>query len=319
MNRRFKWLRTSFVAANMLAISYPALSVAQQPAPPPSANPSAMPGPAAQPPAGYPQQMPPPGYYPQQAQPGAPQPAQPGYPQQPPPGYYPQQPQPGYPQQQPPPGYYPQQQPPPGYPQQPGYYPAQPGYGQAPAPIPATPSVPAFRRGFLAMPYIGVQIPVGDYGDSYDPGLRLGTLLGGHMSPMLSLNGELTIDVLNMKNTGSADVTAVMVDMVFSPLFHFGTDVFEAFVGPKIGAFGFALTAKVSGQEFKETAQGVAYGLNAGFGIPVGNMAIGGLVSWVGRHASKACSKSPNQSEKCDNSPGGDDAQSIGISAMALF
>ena len=46
---------------------------------------------------------------------------------------------------------------------------------------------PGFRRGFLAMPYIGLHIPVGSSGDAFDPGFRVGTFLGGHINPMFSL------------------------------------------------------------------------------------------------------------------------------------
>lgn len=316
MKRRFRRLRTSFVVANMLAMAYPALSVAQQPAPAPSTNPPAMPGPAAQPPADYQQQTPPPGYYQQPAQPGAAQPAQPGYPQQPPPpGYYSQQPQPGYP----PPGYYPQQ-PPPGYPQQPGgYYPAQPGYGPAPAPIPATPSVPAFRRGFLAMPYIGVQIPTGDFGKSFDPGLRLGALLGGHVNPLISINGEFNIDILNPTGVPSGmDVTAVAIDMLFSPLLHLGTDAFEAFIGPRFGFSGIVISAKSGSTTTDTSYTGIGYGVNAGVGLPLGKVAIGAMFSYTGRSPTKACRKRTGYSESCGDYKD-DDLHSVAFSGLVLF
>jgi hypothetical protein len=170
------------------------------------------------------------------------------------------------------------------------------------------------------MPYIGVHVPTGDFGDGYDAGLRLGTLLGGHLSPTLSLNGELTIDVLNPEGVPSgADVTAVMVDLLFSPLFHFRSDAFEGFIGPKLGAFGFSMSASYLGDSFEGTARGFAYGMNAGFGIPVGNMAIGGLFSYVGRHATQACTKLLGEPEECDDSPGGDDAHTIAFAGLVLF
>jgi hypothetical protein len=182
------------------------------------------------------------------------------------------------------------------------------------------PSEPGFRRGFFAMPYIGINIPVGSFGDSFDTGFRMGALLGGHINPMLSLNGEITIDVLNPKHVPSGvDVTAVMVDMLFSPLLHFGNAQVEGFFGPKIGAFIYALTAKSGGVEAKGSASGLAYGFNLGAAVPIGNIAVGGLLSFVGRHATKACYQNPGQAEVCDDSPSGDDAKMLSITGAVLF
>lgn len=201
--------------------------------------------------------------------------------------------------------------PPPAYPP-PGYYPPQPMAPQS--------SEPAFRRGFLAMPYIGVHIPVGSTGDALDPGFRVGAFLGGHINPMLSLNGEMTVDVLNFKNVPSAvDVTAVVVDILFSPLLHFGTEQIEGFFGPKIGGFGFSETAEGGGLKAEASARGVAYGFNLGAAIPVGNIAIGGLISFVGRHATHACVTAPGQSEACDDSPSGDDMKMFSVTGAVLF
>lgn len=69
------------------------------------------------------------------------------------------------------------------------------------------------RRGFLAIPSLGLGIPVGRSGDVLDPGLRLGALLGGHVNSTVSLNGEIVIDVLNPKNNVFSQYTAVIVDL----------------------------------------------------------------------------------------------------------
>jgi hypothetical protein len=226
------------------------------------------------------------------------------------PGYQP----PAAPPYAPPPGY---SAPPPGYSAPPpGYSAPPPGYYQ---PAPVT-TVPAFRRGFLAMPYLGVQIPVGSSGDSLGTGLRLGAILGGHVIPELSLNGELTIDIMNPKNVPSGmSVTEVIVDLVFSPLLHFGTDQIECFVGPKIGAFGMSASLSYQGASESANAQGLAYGLNAGVAFPVGNLAIGGLLAYTGRHATKVCSTASGGSETCDTSPSGDDMRQLSITGMVLF
>lgn len=199
-----------------------------------------------------------------------------------------------------------------------GYYPPQPGYSAPPAAIPG--AEPAYHQGFLAMPFIGAHIPTGDFGDAYDPGLRLGTLLGGHISPALSLNGELAIDILNPAHVPSgADVTAVMVDMLFSPLLHFGSEAFEGFIGPKLGFFGLSASISYRGQEIEGSAQGLAYGFNAGMGVPIGKLAVGILFGYVGRHALRSCTKQSGASEKCTDNPEGDDVHAFSFSGMVLF
>jgi hypothetical protein len=230
---------------------------------------------------------------PYQAPPGYQQP-QP-YPQQ---GY--QQPQP-YPQQQyqqpqpyPQQGYAPQGNPPP-----PGYYAPQPqpAYGQQPAypPPPAyasQPTEPAFRRGFLWMPYLGVNIPTGSSSDWASTGLRLGGIFGFNVNPFLSLNGELTIDILNMNSAPGSSITGAEVDIAFSPLFHYDLPGLEFVVGPKLGFFGYSATASESGySDVTYSGSGLAYGVNAGVFVPLGRIAIGGLLNYTGRHfsTSSAC------------------------------
>jgi hypothetical protein len=230
----------------------------------------------------------------------------------------------------PPPGYGPQPYAQPGYGPQPAYPPAgyaQPGYAQpgyapvayAPAP---PPSEPAYRRGFLAMPFLGVNIPVGDASDAFDAGLRLGGLFGGHVSPELSLNGEFTLDVLNPKGvTSGYDVTAVAADFAFSPLLHVLGDKLDIVIGPKLGFFGYAVSFKdSSGNTLMDgSAQGLAYGFNLGVFGGVGNMAIGGLLSYTGRHATRACTSLDGYPEQCDDSPSGDDLKTMSVTGAVLF
>jgi len=258
-----------------------------------------------QPQPGYqqPQQYPQPGYqqppqYPQQPAYQQPQgyPDQQGYPQ-PQQGY--QQPQQGYPQQQypqqgyPQPQQYPQQgYAPQGNPPPPGYYAPQPQptYRQpAYAPPPAYAPVPVetSRRGFLFMPYLGLNVPVGDTSNILSTGFRLGGLMGGMVGPFLSLNGELTIDFLNPKNTSSGiSVTEVEFDLAFSPLFHLRLPMLEIVVGPKIGIFALSGSMTDNTGYYADTSyngSGVVWGLNSGAFIPIGRMAIGGLLSYTVR------------------------------------
>jgi len=172
------------------------------------------------------------------------------------------------------------------------------------------------------MPYLGLNIPVGDSGDGMDPGLRLGAIMGGHVIPELSLNGELAIDFMNFSNVPSGiDITAAMVDVMFSPLFHFGTGQIEGFVGPRLGAFVMAESLSYSGSSSSATASGsgLAYGFNVGVAIPLGNIAIGGILSYSGRHFTEVCSKPSGGSETCNNDPSGDDFKEIALTGVMMF
>jgi hypothetical protein len=224
-----------------------------------------------------------------QPQPGYQQPQQ--YPQ---PGY--QQPQQGYPQQQPYPeqnypqpqqypqqGYAPQGNPPP-----PGYYAPQPTYAPPPAYAPP-PSEPAYRRGFLWIPYLGFNVPTGSSSDWASTGLRLGGIFGLNVGPFLSLNGELTIDLLNMNTVPGVSATGAEVDFTFSPLFHFDIPGLEFVVGPKLGFFDYSATQSQSGySDVTYSGSGLAYGVNAGVFVPLGRIAIGGLLNYTSRHFSNS-------------------------------
>jgi hypothetical protein len=305
----------SLVLIPASVVAFQALAVAQvtqinpppaQPAPPAAAP--AYPPPPASGPAGTPQpqqlpsvnqppppgyQQPPPGYQPQPP-PGY-RPPPPGY-QPPPPGYQP--PPPGY-YRQPPPGYY--QPPPPGYYQAappPGYYPP-PGYGYRPPPPPRP---PPRTHGFLALPYFGGAWHVGSSGADMGAGAMFGTLLGGRLNPMFSLNGELRIDIINFKNVPAFMTRdAAEFDFAFSPLFHVQFETGEFVVGPKFGIFGFSEQDNNYGIMTQEiSSSGVTYGVNTGVFFALGRiMSLGGLVSYTVRDPSQVCQTPTGGAKMC--------------------
>jgi hypothetical protein len=291
---------------------------------------------AAPPPQGYPdpnaqpQYPPPPQQYPQQ-QPGYPQQQQPGYApqdyQQQQPGY-PQQQQPGYPQQQP--GYPPQQQP--GYPQQqpgyppPGGYAPPPGYGPppgyAPAPPPAYAPAPN-HHGLLAIAYIGINGFAGETGQGIDPGVRLGGLLGFYASPMFSLNGELSIDFLNLDSNSPiyAGLTGVRASLSIAPLFHFptGTGNMELVVGPKLGVWDEEFTDD-NNSGVTSSFSGYLLGLNAGAFAHVGRTSLGGLFSFESATPTKACSNDGFSGDICSSITGNPTSEKVfAFNLAALF
>jgi hypothetical protein len=290
------------LASLLAAISISSAALAQaadpnapQQQPPPSYQPPSDPQVQQQPypPQGYPQQPPsqqppyPQQGYPQQQQPYPPQgyPQQPGYPP-PPQGYPPQQ---GYPQQQPdpPPAGYP----PPGYPQQPPYPPAA-----------YQPPPPTQHHGLLLMGYLGFQSFQGSTGDGLSPGLRLGGLLGFYASPVLSLNGELTLDVLNLDSSRyGSNTTGVRFVLSLSPLYHIPTTGnFELVIGPKFGVWGTSITAD-NGNGDEISASGYLFGLNAGGFAHVGNVFLGGLFSFEAAVPTEVCFTPAGFSRSCSS------------------
>jgi hypothetical protein len=252
------------------------------------------PPPAAPPPADQPAQAaPPPGYPPaQQVDPQQ----QPGYPQQ------------GYPQQ--------------GYPQQQGYPPPPQGY-LAPAAAAPPPPAPVGRHGFLPIIYIGANSFQGKTGDGLGVGFRLGTILGGRLNEQFSINGELTIDVLNPSNVPSGeDLTVVEVDLALSPLFHAPVGMNGEFVvGPKLGFMGGSSQDMVGGVSQGEgSATGYVYGINAGMFFNVSQTtALGGLLSFQGRSYSKVCFTPPGGSQSCSSTGLPDADKVLGISGAVTF
>jgi hypothetical protein len=181
-----------------------------------AAPPAGTAPPAAYPPPGYP----PPGYAP----PGYAPP--PGYP---PPGYYaPSYPPPGYPPGYPSPTGYPPPAgyPPPGYPA-PGAYPGV--YARPPPP-------PGSSRVFQLLPYIGAHSFRGDGGAILGPGLRVGGLVGFRLGDHFSINGELTIDLLDATRLPAGDRYGEQ-DFTFgvSPLASVSAGPVELALGPKLG------------------------------------------------------------------------------------
>ena len=306
------WLAPQVAHAQAATEAYPAQPGYQYPQQyqQPQAQPQPYPQQYQQPqPYQYPQQY----QQPQPTQPGQnqqPQPAQPGqyqppqpYPQQyQQPQAYPQQyqppgtyPQPGQPQAYPP--QYPQTYPQPAYPQQPGYQP-QPAYPAVP--VAAEPTYQPRHRGFMAMPYFGFNFPVGDASDVYSTGVRLGGLMGGYLGSHFSLNGELSIDIMNP----DADFTEVLLALSLSPLFHFGPPRLDFVIGPRLGYYVDSMTVSSDGTDYTQTYKGLAYGFNGGAFVQLGRIWLGGLLSFTLHDPSEYCYSRSGYDEQCDDVDG---------------
>jgi hypothetical protein len=174
----------------------------------------------------------------------------------------------------------------------------------------------------LIMPFLGAHTYQGDTGKGSSAGLRLGTMVGGRIGEMFSINGEFGIDGLNPDNVPTGvDVTAVSVDVTLSPLVHVRTGAIELVAGPKLGFWGARSEAKssASGATASASGNGNLIGLNAGLFANVSNgMAIGGLLSFDVRFPGHFCFQNPGMAEMCGDATGSA-AKVLGITGAALF
>ena len=272
------------------------------PAPPPA--PEAAPSPPAGAGSASGESVLPPGDPPseagQPAAPGAPPPqSAPGagyaYPPPPPPPYGPPRPLYGAP---PPAVYMP---PPPPYAARPyGYQPPvdRRSYHRRP-----------LRRFFLATPYLGISSFLGETADigRRSVGARAGAILGLRLHPAFSLNGEISLDVLNFRDVPSGQkMGGGAFALSASPLFHLFAPTVEVVFGPRVGVWGEGISRKVNGVETIFSVSGFLLGLNAGLFFPVRRcLSVGGLVTLDTRRFGRTCTRNADGVEACseDNLP----------------
>ena len=156
------------------------------------------------------------------------------------------------------------------------------------------------HQGFLLMGFVGVNMFAGKgilddssagVSLSVGPGLRLGGLVGLHVTPWISANGELTVDFMNTDDQAGYWVSGGRrFVLAFSPLFHLAASNsgnIEVALGPKLGMRYLSMTSH-STETF--SAKGYLGGLNAGvFVRGGGTVMLGGLVSFELSRTSEAC------------------------------
>jgi hypothetical protein len=226
-------------------------------------------------------------------------------------------------QSAPPPGVTPAQAPAPpppaGYPP-PAYYYPPPTYRSPPPPgYPGAAAAPAERSGFLVLPYIGINSFFGNGTDNLDPGLRLGTILGGSVSGVFSANGEITVDVMNPSSPG-VDASEAMVHLTFSPLFHVRTPGAEIVIGPKLGIWALSGHATDGITTADVSEEGWTIGGNVGAFFPVGSGAtsLGMFLSYANLQVTRVCASISGYPEMCSSDVSGD-GNVLGLTFAALF
>jgi hypothetical protein len=181
---------------------------------------------------------------------------------------------------------------------------------------------PAFRSeasGLVALPYVGLNSFHGDGADGLGTGLRLGGLLGGQVSDVLSINGELTIDDVNLDEPAGVSASEYIGYLSLSPLFHASTPDVRFVIGPKLGVWGVTGSASSGGYSADVTGHGWSLGVNVGLFFPVNpQAALGLLVSYTSLQPLEMCVSAGGFSETCQ-SDNLNDVQVLGLTFGALL
>lgn len=218
----------------------------------------------------------------------------------------------------------------PGYPlPPPGFYatPAPPTYwqpGPAPPAEPPTlaPVYPPYSHGFLCLPYLGLNRPLPDSAGAYSVGFRAGSFIGYRVLRFLSLNAEMTIDLLHVNGPDSTGYSAneAVVDFTLSPLLHFQPGQSIVVIGPKLGTFRGNSAAGFEGSEEAYHGTGWSYGMSLGVFVPVETIAVGVLLNYTGHRWRTLC-ESDSRTRQLDvcNIPSRPRLRILGITAAMLF
>jgi hypothetical protein len=179
---------------------------------------------------------------------------------------------------------------------------------------------PPEKHGFLGMFYVGGHHYFGNAGKNLGTGLRLGTILGGRLTPQISLNGEITLDVLNPKNVPpGVDASGIDADITFSPLFHVPSGNVEIVVGPKLGLRAAAQNVTSGGFRTTSSTSGYTAGINAGvfFALSPG-ASLGALLNFEARTHDESCAQGSGFPEVCttQNQPAADKVMGINIAVL---
>ncbi len=172
------------------------------------------------------------------------------------------------------------------------------------------------KRGFLALPYVGMHSYQHAQASDYVPGLRLGGFIGGRFNDTASLNLEVTFDYSNVSGLPAPlMVREWVLDFVVSPLFRVPTRSLELVLGPKAGLFVSESTAD-AGRKY-----GYVLGVNAGFFMPVSRTTSLGLLLSLGwKHTLGGCAIVGGGSiTSCGIARDSGFASVLGLTAGAMF
>jgi hypothetical protein len=142
-----------------------------------------------------------------------------------------------------------------------------------------------------------MNVPVGLLAERYSPGVRFGAIGGWHLSPKVSLNGEVGLDLIDASDDESfLRPHEYYLDFTLSPLLHLRSG--SIVVGPKLGWFVNRRWQSLNPEQIvpigpntarrtyvpnllAHTGQGLTVGLNLAAFADVGGVALG-MIATVG-------------------------------------
>ena len=195
----------------------------------------------------------------------------------------------------------------------------QPTYS---SPRPPAPAKPVDQHdGLFLMGNIGFHSYQGTTGTGLGAGLRLGGIAGWFITPEISLNGELSLDVLNFKSTTVAaqtNVTGVRVQISASPFYHLVLPIgAELLVGPKFGIWDTSLSDDASDYSLSE--KGYLFGLNAGMYFHIGPLAAGGLLTIEDGVPTSSCVEYAGIEEYCGSVSSATSDKIVSLAGSVFF
>ena len=166
------------------------------------------------------------------------------------------------------------------------------------------------------MPFVGIHSYQQAEAANTDPGLRIGSVMGGRLSDLFSLNGEVHADLTNPGDLpAGTKISELTFSGCFSPLVQIHDENIEFVLGPKIG--GFLVQQRISNGLGNSAADGLGLliGLNFGMFYPVSPAtSVGVLLSLELAKLTTVCADSV-----CDMNVDAPASEILGLTAAALF
>jgi len=157
---------------------------------------------------------------------------------------------------------------------------------QTPPPVPQSDALK--DRGFQSSIFLGFHKYLGNAGKDFDPGIRLGGLLGIRFSELLSLQGELTFDFENPNNSNS---TPGSLGLSIVPMFHLAMGSGELRLAPKFGIWMESVSFEMGGQKIEQTSRGALLGATFALAFRAGGYVLGPVLALEQVRLSKTCLK----------------------------
>jgi hypothetical protein len=181
-------------------------------------------------------------------------------------------------------------------------------YGQPEFTTAASPPTP-HRRLVLLMASVGVSGFEGGSGinDFFGSDVqistcpRLDTMVGAYVHPRLSLNAELTVDIVKIEGANGAGLTSGTRGIAaFSPLFHLPIgDRVELVAGPKLGLWRSSL--HLGGRDADWIVTGTVLGINAGAYYHLGRALLGVITTYESATIDGICMRSAGSPDDCNH------------------